>query len=68
MSNDDDNEAQLKPGDRVEMTQEGIEMGLGRTATTATVIRACRQPDRVVVLRDGHKSEEYYHRDFWRRV
>lgn len=62
----------FKIGNRVELSAFGrriFVVASGRPfVATGKVVGFARDPHRVRVLRDEHKSPERYHIDFWQRV
>lgn len=62
---------ELRKGDRVELTEEGLREGLqGRNQRRTGVVvgRSSKDHACIRVLRDGLKSVEVFHESFWRKL
>ena len=61
----------MKKGDRVKMTEEGLNQGLGggignvKPSTTGVVTSELSGKDVIKVLRNNRKTPERYHVRFW---
>ncbi len=58
---------ELRPGDRLVMTEAGIRQGLAPRGVVTGLLMSLTHEQHLVILRDGYRSRETYHPKFWRR-